>query len=84
MKLSVKSIAIASGIIWGIVILLVGITNLAAPSYGNAFLDLLSSIYPGYQPGTGFYGVVICTLYGLVDAAIGGAVFAWLYNQFSG
>ncbi len=27
--------------------------------------------------------VVIGTIYGTVDGLIGGAVFAWLYNQFA-
>lgn len=27
--------------------------------------------------------VIIGTLWGLADGAIGGAVFAWLYNQFA-
>jgi hypothetical protein len=29
-------------------------------------------------------GVVVGTLYGLVDGWVGGAIVAWLYNAFSG
>jgi hypothetical protein len=40
-------------------------------------------MYPGYEPGPGIGSVLTGTLYGLVDGAIGGAVFAWLYNLFA-
>jgi hypothetical protein len=83
MKLSVKGLAIASALLWGIVLLLVGAANSLFPSYGTAFLDVMSSIYPGYQVDTGISGVIVCTLYGAVDGGIGGAVFAWLYNFFA-
>lgn len=82
MKLSVKGLAFASGVTWAVVILFVGTINLLVPSYGFAFLDFIDSIYPGYHQGSGFSGVVIGTLYGLLDASIGGAIFAWLYNLF--
>ncbi len=81
MKLSIKGLALASGILWGGSILLVGVANLIWPSYGVAYLDLARAIYPGY--GTGFGGVIIGTLYGLADGAVAGAIFAWLYNTFS-
>ena len=83
MKLSVKGIAISSALIWSLAILLVGIGSIIWPPYGNAFLEVVSSIYPGYQAGTGAGSVIIGTLYGAVDAGIGGAVFAWLYNCFA-
>ena len=54
MKLSIKGLALASGILWGGSILLVGVANLIWPSYGVAYLDLARAIYPGY--GTGFGG----------------------------
>jgi hypothetical protein len=82
MKLSIKGLALASGILWGGSILLVGLINLIWPAYGVAFLDLAQSIYPGY--GAGFWGLIVGTLYGVVDGAVGGAIFAWLYNTFAG
>ena len=80
MKLSIKAFAITASIIWGFAIMMVGIANFIWPSYGVAFLSLVSSIYPGYETGTGVSGIVIGTLYGLVDAGIAGLIFAWLYN----
>ena len=58
-------------------------SGLRWPPYGGAFLNFAASIYPGYNP-TGHVGsAIVGTLYGLVDGAIGGAIFAWLYNRFS-
>jgi hypothetical protein len=53
------------------------------PTYGVAFLELMDGLYPGYAPG-GFGSVIMGSLYALVDGAIGGAVFAWLYNRILG
>jgi hypothetical protein len=42
----------------------------------------MASIYPGYQPFTGFSSVIIGAMYGFVDAGIAAAIFAWIYNRF--
>ncbi len=84
MRLNITAMALAFGLIWGGCILVVGAANLIWPSYGQAFLQLCASIYPGYRPGTGIGSVVTGTIYALVDGGIGGAVFAWLYNVFRG
>jgi hypothetical protein len=80
MKLNIKAFAIAIGIVWSGCLLLVGMANLAWPGYGAAFLDLAASIYPGFHPGNGLASVIVGTLYGLVDGAIGGVIIALLYN----
>jgi hypothetical protein len=80
MKLNISALALTSGIFWSVAILCVALANLVWPAYGRAFLDLAASIYPGYRPGTGLGSVVTGTLYGLVDGACAGALFAWLYN----
>jgi len=82
-KLDVKAIAIAAGLVWGLAMFLTGLANLIWPSYGQAFLEVMASIYPGYTPSASVGQVIIGTLYGLVDGSIGGAVFAWLYNRFA-
>ena len=43
-------------------------------------LDMMASVYPGYQATASFGQVLIGTLYGVVDGAVIGAIFAWLYN----
>jgi hypothetical protein len=80
MRLSTKAFAIACSLIWGAAILLVGLFNLAFASYGAAFLQMMSSIYPGFDFTRSFGDVLIGTVYGLVDGGIGGFFFAWLYN----
>jgi 4-amino-4-deoxy-L-arabinose transferase-like glycosyltransferase len=80
MRLSLKALAIASAIIWGGGILSVGLVNLAAPTYGTAFLQMASSIYPGFHASRSFGDVIVGTLYGVVDAGFGGLVFGWIYN----
>ena len=83
MKLDVKAMAITLGLIWGLAMLIVGLANIVSPSYGRAFLDVMASVYPGYSATASIGQVIIGTVYGLVDAAIGGAIFAWLYNYFA-
>ena len=83
MKLSVKGLALASAILWASALLFTGIGNLVWAGYGQAFLEAMSSVYPGYHVGTGFSGVVTGTLYALVDGGIAGAILAWLYNLFT-
>lgn len=81
MKLNIKALALASAAIWGSAMLIIGVANMMWPSYGATFLEVVSSLYPGYEPG-GLGQVISGTLYALVDGAIGGAIFAWIYNLF--
>ena len=84
MKLDVKGMAITLGLVWGVAVLVVGIANLIWPNYGQAFLELVASIYPGYTAGASVGQLIVGTLYGVVDGAVGGAVIAWLSNLFAG
>jgi hypothetical protein len=80
MKLSIKKFALSCSIIWGLAIFIVSSANMMWPDYGNDFLTIIASIYPGYEAMNGFKSIIIGTLYAFVDAAIAGAIFAWLYN----
>ena len=82
MKFSIKGLALASGILWGLAMLGMGIANLIWDGYGQQFLQTMSSVYLGYHATRSIVEVIVGTLYGAVDGFIGGAVFAWLYNQF--
>lgn len=84
MRLSVKGLASASGITWGVCLFVVGLIHLAAPAYGEEFLRTMSSVYPGFHIAHNFANVIVGAVYGLVDGFIGGAIFAWLYNFFAG
>ncbi len=83
MKLDVKAVTIAFGLVWGLALLLVGVANLIAPPYGQAFLDAMASVYPGYTAQASVGQVILGIGYAVVDGGIGGAVFAWLYNCFA-
>ena len=84
MKFSVKGLALVSAILWGLAMLVMGLGNLIWSGYGQQFLQVMSSVYPGYHATRSLADVIVGTLYGVVDGFIGGAVFAWLYNQFAG
>ena len=83
MRLNIFALSVVVAIFWGGAIFIVAIANYFWPSYGFAFLEIMSSVYPGFTPGTGFGSIIIGTLYALVDGAVGGAIFAWLYNFLS-
>ncbi|MDA2934369.1 hypothetical protein MYX82_08495 [Acidobacteria bacterium AH-259-D05] len=82
MKLNIKAVSLTVAIFWGGSILLVGLANLIWTGYGVAFLEMVASIYPGYQATPSFGEVIVGTIYGLVDGFICGLIVAWLYNLF--
>jgi hypothetical protein len=83
MQFNLRALMLTTGLLWGGAVLLVAIANLIWTGYGAAFLQLVASIYPGYQAGTGIGSVVLVTIYAFIDGAIGGAIFGWLYNTLS-
>ncbi len=81
MKFNVIQLGLTLSIMWAVIVLFVGITNLLFPGYGVEFLRIVDSIYPGYHFGKwGFGGVIVSTLYAVLDGFIFGIVFAWLFN----
>jgi 4-hydroxybenzoate polyprenyltransferase len=80
MKLSVKSLTLTAAVLWSLCFVSVAFFNHFWPPYGRAFLDVMSSIYPGYKPEGTPGSVIIGTAYAFVDGAVGGALFSWLYN----
>ena len=83
MTLNPRALAYAGAALWGGAVALVGLCHLIWPSYGQAFLDLMASIYPGYRVAATFESVLIGTGYALLDGAVGGWVLAWLYNRLA-
>jgi len=82
MNSSIKAISITAALLWGGAMLLVGLINLADPSYGGEFLRLMSSVYPGADTARSLSRVLLGTAYGLADGAIVGCLFGWLYGMF--
>lgn len=83
MRLSIKGLALSSGVLWSCSMFVAGLANLIHPGYALSFLNVVDSIYPGYHAGQGFVSVLVGTGYAFIDGLIGGAVGAWLYNCFS-
>lgn len=83
MQLSLKGMAIASGLLWGCGILVAGLLNLANANYAEAFLQVMSSLYPGFHASHTFGDVVVGALYGVLDGGLAGLIFSWLYNSFA-
>ncbi len=83
MKLSLGAFSITAGILWCLAVLLVGLAHHVWPPYGEAFLELTASVYPGYAVSDQIVSVFIGAGYALVDGLVGGLVFAWLYNRFA-
>lgn len=84
MKISLRGMTIAGGILWGGAILLVALIHLAEPAYGVNFLQMTSSVYPGFHASRSAASVALGTVEGFIDGAIAAAIFAWLYNSIAG
>jgi len=82
-KLDIRAFSIAGAIFWGGMNFLLGVANLFWPPYGGTWLEVVASVYPGYQVTATFGAVIVLTLYAAIDGAIAGAVLAWLYNRFA-
>lgn len=83
MKLNVKAMTISVALFWGVMLFLIALANMIWSGYGQAFLELVASVYPGYKATPSFGQAVVGLLYGMLDGAIAGAVLAWLYNCFA-
>ena len=78
MKINIKAFVLTCAILLAAAIFITGMANLIWPGYGAAFLQVMASIYPGYDVSGTFGSVIVGTLYAVVDGAIGGLVFAML------
>ena len=46
-------------------------------------LNLMASVYPGYDAAASIGQVMLMTVYGLVYGAVAGLIFGWLYNRLA-
>jgi predicted ABC-type sugar transport system permease subunit len=83
MKLSFKAMVIAGALFQTIGFLFISLMNLVLRPYGGAYLAMLSSLYPGYDPVNVPVAVVVGALYSLLAGALAGLLFTWLYNFFA-
>jgi hypothetical protein len=81
MKLNVKAFALACGIFWGVG--LFALTWWLIAWEGSTHeITLIGRLYRGYNISP--VGSIVGLLYGFVDAGVGGAILAWLYNAIAG
>jgi len=81
MKLDIKAFSMTCALVWGVGLFLVTWWIIA---FDGATADptFIGKLYLGYtlSPTGSFIGLA----WALVDGAIGGAIFAWLYNRLAG
>ena len=77
MKLHIKAFALTCGILWGLGLFVITWWIIA---FEGATGDptFIGRLYRGYNISPG--GSLIGLIWALVDGAVGGAIFAWLYN----
>lgn len=81
MKLNVKAFALAFGLIWGFGLFFLTWWIIAFDG-ATRDITLIGRLYRGYNISP--LGSFIGLLWALIDGAVGGAIFAWLYNFISG
>jgi hypothetical protein len=83
MRSSMKGVTMTCALLWGGCMLIVGLINLADASYGGEFLRMMSSVYPGADTARTVGRVLLGGVYGFVDGAVAGYLFAALYTMFT-
>jgi hypothetical protein len=83
MKLSLRAMIIGGAVFKTSGFLFVSLMNLVFRPYGGAYLALLTSLYPGYDPVSGPIGILVGTFYSLIAGALAGLLFGWAYNFFA-
>ena len=74
----------AAGIFYGLTIGLTGIANLIWSGYGSTFLQILASLYPGYNASGTIGDLIVGIVNALFDGAIMGLIFVCIYNTLFG
>lgn len=80
MRVNIKTMAGTLAAFVAILMFVVGLARLVSPEYGQTFVEVMDSLYPGYTGAATFTQLIYGSLYGALDGAIGGAVLGWLYN----
>ncbi len=78
-RFHILSFALAAGILWGAGLFCLAILGIYG--IGDEIIVHLADAYIGLD--STILGAFIGLIWGFVDAFIGGAIFAWLYNFFA-
>jgi hypothetical protein len=81
MKLQVSALGLACGLLWAIFLVLISLAVMFTPYWSADAVSWIGNFYLGYDITIG--GIVIGAIWAFVDAFIGGALLAWLYNMFA-
>lgn len=74
---------IAGALFKAVCFLFISLLNLILRPYGGAYLALLASLYPGYDPVIVPLALIVGTFYSLLAGGLAGLLFGWLYNFFA-
>jgi hypothetical protein len=80
MKFDQNKAALTGGLIWALTMFFMTIISVGT-GYAKAFLDVMASIYPGYN--VSFSGSVVGLIYGFLDVYVGVYIVLWVYKVFS-
>jgi len=80
MKLNLKAVALASGLVWGLGLFFLTwwIIAFEGQTGDQTFIGM---VYRGYSISA--IGSVIGLIWGFLDGLIGGFVFGWIYNRLA-
>ena len=82
MKLSLRSMILAGAAFKLTVFIAISLLNLLLRPFGGAYLVVLASLYPGYDPVNWPLGLIVGAFYSIIAGALAGLLFGWLYNFF--
>ena len=78
MRLRVRALGMAVGIVWGLGVL---VATLCVIWLGQPTgVALMKQFYPGHDAT--YLGALVGLIWGFVYGFVAGALIAWLYNQF--
>jgi hypothetical protein len=81
MKLNVKALSIASGMVIGLASLVVGEAAVFT-GVGLDYVNITGPLHPGYSPTP--VGALVMAIWMFIYGLIGGALVAVIYNHFAG
>ncbi|MDD1661718.1 MAG: hypothetical protein LUO97_05575 [Methanomicrobiales archaeon] len=81
MKLNVKALSVALGIVIGLASLIVGEAAVFT-GVGLDYVSITGPLHPGYSPTP--LGALIMAIWMFIYGLIGGALVAAIYNYFAG
>ena len=77
-RFSVLGLGLSIGCFWGLSMIVSGWA--AIFGWANRFVDVMASIYIGYEPT--FIGAIVGGIWGFADGFLAGIIVAFFYNLF--